>query len=72
VTTTSQRNWARYCIASSTTWATASGSSPFTWKMGHSSILATSVGYGVERASFGLAVKPIWLLTMTWNVPPVR
>jgi hypothetical protein len=38
---------------------------------GASIVLATSVQYRVERASSGRVVKPIWLLTTTWIVPPV-
>jgi hypothetical protein len=41
--TTSRWNSRRKSIAKRTTWATASGSSPFTWKIGICSILATSV-----------------------------
>ena len=37
-----------------TTWTTASGSSPFTWKTGAWTIFATSVQYGDERASGGV------------------
>ena len=52
---------------------TASGSSPLTWNTGASTIFTTSVQYSVERASrVSEVVKPIWLLTMTWTVPPVR
>ena len=52
---------------------TASGSSPFTWNTGASIIFATSLQYGVERASLGrLVVKPIWLFTTICTVPPVR
>jgi hypothetical protein len=50
---------------------TASGSSPLTWKIGAWSIFATSVQYGVS-ARRRRVVKPIWLLTTTWIVPPVR
>ncbi len=42
--TTSLLNLWRYSIAVATTWATASQSSPLTWKMGTWIILATSVG----------------------------
>ena len=52
--------------------STASGSSPLTCKIGASTILATSVQYSVERVSRGSdVVKPIWLLTTMWTVPPV-
>ena len=57
--------------ASCATMHTASGSSPFTWKIGASIIFATSVQYLVERASPGSVVKPIWLLMTKWTVPPV-
>ena len=48
----------------------ASGSSPFTWKTGAWTILATSVGYTDDRADSGAVVNPNWLLTTTWMVPP--
>ena len=48
----------------------ASGSSPFTWKIGACTILATSVGYTLERPSSGAVVNPSWLLTTMWTVPP--
>ncbi|GAP54760.1 hypothetical protein AHiyo6_13250 [Arthrobacter sp. Hiyo6] len=51
---------------------TASGSSPFTWKTGAWIILATSVEYVDDRDEEGAVVKPTWLLTTTWMVPPVR
>ena len=50
----------------------ASGSSPLTWKIGAPIIFATSVQYSEDRESSGEVVKPIWLLTMMWIVPPVR
>ena len=50
----------------------ASGSSPFTWKIGAWTILATSVGYSDDRADSGAVVNPSWLFTTTWMVPPVR
>ena len=50
----------------------ASGSSPFTWKIGAWTILATSVGYTDDRADSGAVVNPSWLFTTTWMVPPVR
>ena len=43
-----------------------------TWKIGAWTILATSVGYTDERASAGAVVKPSWLLTTRWIVPPTR
>ena len=54
------------------TWTHASGSSPFTWKTGAWTILATSVAYTEDRASAGEVVKPMPLLTTMWTVPPVR
>ena len=51
--TTSRWNSSRKSIARRTTCATASGSSPLTWKIGICSIFATSVAYVVERASLG-------------------
>ena len=68
---TSRLNSARKSIARRTTRATASGSSPFTWKIGMGSIFATSVAYTVERDCSGGVVKPIWLLTTTCRTPPV-
>ena len=50
----------------------ASGSSPLTWKIGAPIIFATSVQYSLDRECSGEVVKPIWLLTMMWMVPPVR
>ena len=69
--TTSLPNVWRKSSASSPTATTASGSSPLTWKIGTSIILATSVQYRVERPSLGAVVKPIWLFTTMWIVPPV-
>ena len=43
-----------------------------TWKIGAPIIFATSVQYSDDLASEGEVVKPIWLLTMMWIVPPVR
>jgi hypothetical protein len=40
--------------------------------MGIWSIFATSTRSRVEREDSGGVVKPIWLLTMTWIVPPRR
>src|SRR5205814_6363423 len=58
--TTSLWNLLRKSSASCVTNSTASGSSPLTWKIGASTILATSVQYSVERASRGSeVVKPI-------------
>ena len=48
----------------------ASGSSPFTWKIGACTALAMSVAYTVERAKPGVVVKPTWLLTTMCTVPP--
>jgi hypothetical protein len=50
----------------------ASGSSPFTWKMGAWIIFATSVEYTDERAESGVVVKPTWLSMTTCTVPPTR
>ena len=50
----------------------ASGSSPLTWKIGAPIIFATSVQYSLDREYSGAVVKPIWLLTMMWMVPPTR
>ncbi len=52
--------------------ATASGSSPFTWKIGAWIIRATSVAYTLDRDSRGEVVKPTWLFTTMCTVPPVR
>ncbi len=63
----------RYLSARRVTNTTASGSSALTWKIGTSSIFATSLQYMVERASAGAeVVKPTWLLMMTCTVPPVK
>ena len=70
--TTSLRNAWRYSNASRPTRTTASGSSPFTWKIGAWIIRATSVAYTEERDEAGEVVKPTWLLTTTCTVPPVR
>ena len=70
--TTSLANSWRNSKAIRATRTTASGSSPFTWKIGAWIIRATSVQYTVERLYFGEVVKPTWLLTITWTVPPVR
>lgn len=70
--TTSFLNFCRKSTASLATHAQASGSSPLTWKMGAPIILATSVQYSLERECSGAVVKPIWLLTMMWMVPPTR
>ncbi len=70
---TSLLNCCRKSTASRATHDAASGgSSPLTWKMGAPTIFATSVQYSEERESSGEVVKPIWLLTMMWMVPPVR
>src|SRR5205823_2461332 len=63
----------RYLSARRPTNTTASGSSALTWKIGTSSILATSLQYMVERRSAGSeVVKPTWLLMITCAVPPVK
>ena len=72
MTTSLWKRW-RYASARRVTNTTASGSSPFTWKIGVSSILATSEQYIVERASCGSeVVKPTWLFTMMCTLPPVK
>ena len=70
--TTSFLNFCRKSTASRDTQTHASGSSPLTWKIGAPIIFATSVQYSLDRESCGEVVKPIWLLTMMWMVPPVR
>ena len=70
--TTSLLNAWRYSNASWATRMHASGSSPLTWKIGACTIRATSVQYSDERDDAGEVVKPTWLLTTTWIVPPVR
>src|SRR2546423_5975972 len=65
-------NACRDSNASRATRTTASGSSPLTWKIGAWIIRATSVEYIDERLYSGAVVKPTWLLTTTWTVPPVR
>ena len=42
-----------------------------TWKMGAPNALPRSDAYIVLRPCSGVAVKPTWLLQMTWIVPPV-
>ena len=69
-TTTSLRNACRNANASSTTRTHASGSSPFTWKIGAWTIFATSVAYTLDRPSSGAVVNPSWLFTTMWTVPP--
>jgi hypothetical protein len=51
-------NFCRNAIASLAAHTTASGSSPFTWKIGAWIIFATSVGYGVNRPSCGGGGEP--------------
>ena len=70
--TTSLLNRWRYSKASWATCTTDSGSSPLTWRIGAWMVLATSVEYTAERAWVGGVVKPTWLFTITWIVPPVR
>ncbi len=62
----------RKANASRMTQMHASGSSPFTWKIGAWIIFATSVAYTLDRVDSGPAVKPIELFTTMWTVPPVR
>ena len=69
---TSFLNFCRKSTASRATHTQASGSSPLTWKIGAPIIFATSVQYSLDREYSGAVVKPIWLLTMTWMVPPTR
>ena len=57
--TTGFWNFCRNSVAILAANTTASGSSPLTWKIGASIILATSDGYGDEREKRGLVVKPI-------------
>jgi len=71
-TTTSFRKRWRNSSAIPITRTHASGSLPFTWKIGACTMRATSVGYSVDRASTGAVVNPIPLFTTTWIVPPVR
>mmetsp|Transcript_23826 Transcript_23826/g.94461 ORF Transcript_23826/g.94461 Transcript_23826/m.94461 type:complete len:283 (+) Transcript_23826:1347-2195(+) len=68
--TTSVWNSWRHATASSKTRHTASGSSALTWKIGHPKALPRSDAYIVERPWSGFAVKPTWLLQMTWIAPP--
>src|SRR3569623_1998530 len=70
--TTSLSNAIRKSNASRATRTHASGSSPFTWKIGAGIIRATSVEYTDERDDAGAVVKPTWLLMTTCTVPPVR
>ncbi|CAB4876832.1 unannotated protein [freshwater metagenome] len=71
ITTSLLNSW-RYSKAKRATRTHASGSSPFTWKIGACTVRATSVAYLDERAADGDVVNPTWLLTITWMVPPVR
>ena len=70
--TTSRPNVCRYSTASRATQTAASGSSPFTWKIGAWIIFATSVQYSLDRDASGAVVNPTWLLMITCTVPPVR
>ena len=70
--TTSLLNASRNSKARCATRTQASGSSPLTWKIGAWMVRATSVAYVEERLAAGDVVKPTWLLTTTWIVPPVR
>ena len=63
---------ARNANASRATRTQASGSSPFTWKIGAWTIRATSLAYSDDRAYVEPVVNPSWLFTTTWTVPPVR
>jgi hypothetical protein len=70
--TTSRWKVSRYAKANRATRTQASGSSPFTWKIGAWTIWATSVQYTEDRDDAGGVVNPTWLFTTTWMVPPVR
>ena len=70
--TTSLWNRCRYAKASRATRTQASGSSPLTWMIGACTALAMSVEYSELRADSGGVVKPSWLFTITWMVPPTR
>lgn len=70
--TTSLRNFCRKSTARRATQSQASGSSPLTWKIGAPMNFAMSVEYSVERLFSGAVVKPIWLFTTMWMVPPTR
>ena len=50
---------------------TASGSSALACSTGAPTVLATSVGWGLDRPSQGVVVKPTWLFTTRWTVPLV-
>lgn len=67
----SSPNSCRHSTAISKAVHTASGSSPLQWKMGTLKALPRSEQYVVDRESTGSVVKPTWLFTMTWMVPPV-
>ena len=56
--TTSLWNACRKANARLATRATASGSSPLTWKIGACTMRATSVEYTLERPYLGDVVKP--------------
>ena len=56
--TTSLKNRCRYARASRATRTHASGSSPFTWKIGACTVLAMSVQYSELRAADGSVVNP--------------
>ena len=71
-TTTSLLKAKRYSTARWATRATASGSSPLTWKTGIGRRCATSEAKRDDWRFFGSVVKPIRLLTITCTVPPTR
>jgi hypothetical protein len=71
MTTSLRKRW-RYSIASVATCATASGSSPFTWNTGHLEHAHDVGAVRVERLIRGTVVKPTWLLTIRWTLPPVE
>ena len=61
---------ARHSAASRAAKSHASGSPPFTWNTGASTMRATLVQYGPAYESRLSVVKPTWLLITTCTVPP--
>src|SRR3978361_829247 len=70
--TTGLPNFWRYSTATLAAKVTASGSSPLQWKIGASTILATSDGYGGEREKRGAGGKRIGVLMMEGRRAPGR
>ena len=70
--TTSLLNFCRNSNANSAARTQDSGSSPLTCRIGAWITRAASVAYTLERLESGDVVKPTWLLTIRWMVPPVR